>query len=134
MKKRAFVIANHLPTQEQHQELREKWKVREVVTLPDDLARLWANIPPELPFLVDYLQPIVTWLNELNAGWKEDDIAWVQGEAGAQHYMVLHCQRDRYMPVLHATSRREVVEETLADGSTRSTRVFRHVRFRIYIV
>ena len=60
-----------------------------------------------------------------------DDYVLVQGDFGACCLMVDYARRLGLLPI-YSTTRREVHEECLKDGSIRLVRSFRHVRFREY--
>lgn len=60
------------------------------------------------------------------------DAVLLQGEMGLT-YCLTHALLRRGVTVLHATSRREVVERILPDGTTEKTARFAFCRFRAYV-
>jgi phenylpropionate dioxygenase-like ring-hydroxylating dioxygenase large terminal subunit len=125
---KAFLFLSHQLTEDQEAELRAHWGVGEIVPLPQDLQALWSQVPPYLESLTGYLSPLFRWLAE-NA--RPGDIALIQGEFGAVYLAVQKAFELGLVPI-YATTRREVRETKLPDGSIRQERVFKHVRFRVY--
>ncbi len=128
MTKRIFLIFSHELTEEQRADLIKNWQVEEFVSLPAELQGLWSGVPPHLEGLAAYLAPLFRWLAQQA---REGDLALVQGEFGAVYLTVKRAFELNLVPI-YATTRREVQEKRLADGSVRQERVFRHVRFRVY--
>jgi len=126
--RKALLIFSHTLTSAQEQELREKWQVAEFVHLLPPLKDLWAQVPPEAESLSGYLDPIFLWMRETGS---PGDLAFIQGEFGAVYLTVNRALELGLVPI-YATSRREVREKCLPDGSVIQERVFKHVRFRVY--
>jgi len=122
-----YLIFNHVMTPEQEADAFEYFGVSEIVPLPDDLKPIWGNIPPDVLSLGEYLEPIFDWVRS----FEPKSIVLVQGEAGATFEVVNLAITLGHAPV-YATTKREVVEEHLPDGSVQKRAVFRHVRFRPY--
>lgn len=123
-----FLIFNHHFTPVQEADARASLGVGRIVTMPDDIRRVWGNVPPDLPAIRDYLAPVREWLTE-NA--KTGDYVLIQGDFGATCLMVQFAREQGFVPVYSTTSR-EAIEEHQPDGSVRMTHRFRHVRFRRY--
>ena len=132
---KAFIILNHKPNQEQLEDLK-RMGVEEIVRLPEELKKIWADIDPAAEDVIDQIRPILSWLEgEIKKAKKagEEAVVWVQGEPTATEAVVLFSVAIGAKPIM-ATSRRESVETTAPDGSVVKTSVFRHVRFREYPV
>ena len=128
MTKRVFLIFSHELTEEQRADLGKNWQVEEFIPLPADLQGLWSGVPPHLEGLAAYLAPLFRWLAQ--QAWA-GDLALIQGEFGAVYLTVKKALELNLIPI-YATTRREVRETRLPDGSVRQERIFRHVRFRVY--
>ena len=125
---KVVLLFSHTLTSDQMEELNRRWNVSKVIHLPQELQRLWSEIPPSLESLSDYLRPIFDWFEHVaNPG----DISLIQGDFGAVYLMVRKALDLGLVP-LYATTRREVHEVSMPDGSVRQERVFRHERFRVY--
>ena len=109
---KTFVLLNHTLTEEQKTELGG-----EIFELPSELKKLWGQVPPDADYdgVQQHLKPILEWAE--NA-----DRIVAQGDFTA-FAVVLQWAK---VPVLVATSKREVIEE---DGG-KKTAIFKHVRFR----
>lgn len=110
------VILSHNLTEEQVQYLGG-----EVIELPQDLKKVWGQVPAEGDYeeVKVHLNPIFNWIRSLDL----NQIV-CQGEFSAFAHVL-----EWGLPVLVATSRRETVE-TVVDGVSTKTAVFKHVRFR----
>lgn len=124
----AAVLLSHALTDAQVEDLRRNWSAEIVKTLPEELQRRWSNVPPDGPFPVGWLAPLIAWLEAETA---EDDVVVVQGEPGCVYYVVNWCFRHRRLP-LYAATAREAQEERRPDGTVITQRVFRHRGFRAY--
>jgi hypothetical protein len=129
-----LVLMSHSLTEDQKSDAVRTFGINEFIQAPKEVLDLWGNVPPELGHseLEEYLKPVYEWI-EKNVGNR--DIVMVQGEMTSTYLTVRRIKQKLTIYNVHcvaATSRREVVEETLPDGSVRKTAVFRHVRFRTY--
>jgi len=125
--KRMYLLFSHKLTQEQIEDAKNNLLVDEFVHLPADLQELWGNMPPDIISLKYYLEPFRKWLNDANA----QDYVLVQGDYGATYRMVEYALKKGLYPI-YATTKREVVETTLPDGSIKTERIFKHCQFRHY--
>lgn len=122
------LLISHALTPEQVDEAKRVWGVAAFLPLPSALQERWSQVPPDGPFPVAHVQPIVEWLEQET---REGDLVFVQGEAGAVVWVVQWCWRANRIPV-YATTVRQVEEQRHPDGSVATRRVFRHVLFRLY--
>ncbi len=126
--KNLFLLFNHRLTDEQRAAAKKKLGVYRIISPPAFLTQLWAQIPPDMVSLKDYLQPFREWLQENS---QADDYLLIQGDFGAVFLMVEFAAANGLRPV-YSTTLRESVEQHLADGTVRLEHKFRHVIFRHY--
>jgi len=127
-KKRAVVILSHELNCYQILELKEKWKVSDIIFLPKELKDIWSSINPNGEIDTNYLNSILKFIMD---NTNEDDYVIVQGEFGATHYIVNRIFENNRIP-LYATTVRKV-KEMVIDNITKTERVFEHVNFRKYL-
>jgi hypothetical protein len=123
-----FVILSHKLSEIQIQEINQRFKIDDIVYLPDSLQKIWSNIPPSGEWQEDFLREIKNWLSKQ---LKKGDKLIVQGEFGAAFCLVQWLKKRGYA-VYYATTERKVIEEQLKDGTIRTNRIFQHVNFREY--
>ena len=122
-----YLLFSHELTEPQKREAYAELAIREIHCLPDDLKELWSQIPPEIPEVAGYLQPILEWLdNQIQEG----DYILIQGDFGATFLMVQWAFARNYRPI-YATTRRKVIE-VCNDHEIITNRVFEHIKFRLY--
>ena len=125
-----FLIFNHEVTSLQEDDARKNLGVARIIDLPPDLKALWRQIPPDLPEIFSYLEPVMEWL----AGHaQQDDFALIQGDFGACFIMVNFAFKKGLIPV-YSTTRRDAAEEYDEDGTIRMTHRVQHHIFRKYEV
>jgi len=56
--KKLFLLFSHTLTATQEQDAKESMGIEAFVKLPDELQKLWSNIPPDLTTLDEYLEPL----------------------------------------------------------------------------
>ncbi len=123
-----FLIFNHEFTDDQVADARVTLGVGPILKLPDELQDLWANIPPDLPAIRPYLQPLMDWLSSVA---NPKDYTLVQGDFGACYIMVNWALRHGSIPIYSTTER--IAQESVADdGSVVNTHKFKHAIFRKY--
>ncbi len=125
--KKLFLLFSHTLTPSQKEDAKKSLGVEQFVSLPDNLQKLWSNIPPDLPNLKEYLTPIKNFLKE-NA--KEGDIVLIQGDFGGCFEMV-NFVKSLNLKAVHSTTKRDVIEKTV-NGKVEKFSVFEHVIFREY--
>ena len=124
--RQVFLLFSHQLTPLQIEELENEFKVDKIVYLPEELQNTWSNIPPEFPSIKGHLQEILVWLKQNS---NPEDLVLVQGDFGAVYVLVNFCKKSGLIPI-YATTKRQVTEETLSDGTVQLNRKFFHVRFR----
>jgi len=125
--KKLFLLFSHTLTPIQEQDAKESMGIEAFVKLPDDLQKLWSNIPPYLTTLDVYLEPLKSYILQ-NAS--KDDVFLIQGDFGGCYTMV-NFVKSHGMMVVHSTTTRDVVEQTV-NGKVEKFSRFEHVIFRLY--
>jgi len=77
--KKLFLLFSHTLTPIQEQDAKESMGIEAFVKLPDDLQKLWSNIPPYLTTLDVYLEPLKSYILQ-NAS--KDDVFLIQVQYG----------------------------------------------------
>ncbi len=126
--KKGIFLISHEPSPEQIRELEEKWGVRSIVKMPEDIAVRWRAIPPDVESIKEEILPVRKWIDDV---CKPGDVVVVQGDYGASFMLANYVKKIGCTP-LYATTERKVDERVLDDGSVEQKRLFRHVRFREY--
>ncbi len=125
--KKLFLLFSHTLTPSQKEDAKKSLGVEQFVSLPDNLQKLWSNIPTELKNLSEYLTPIKDFIRQ-NA--QKGDIVLIQGDFGGCFEMV-NFVKSLNLKAVHSTTKRDVVEKTV-DGKVEKFSVFEHVIFREY--
>jgi len=123
-----FLIFNHQVGPLQEADAHASLGVDRLVGLPDELQRLWTDIPPELAELDRFLAPIKEWLKE---SARPGDPVLIQGDFGACCLLVRFAMERGLVPV-YSTTTREATEEMQPDGTIKLTHRFQHRIFRKY--
>lgn len=123
---RTFCLLNHILTQKQLDELKQKFGSTEVVYPEESLSTQWAQIPSE-ESNADIIASVVSWLKR-NA--ERGDFFIVQGEFGSTFTLVDFALKNALVP-LYATTRR-VAKEFRSGETVRREYVFEHVCFKEY--
>ncbi|BCS82444.1 CRISPR-associated protein Csx20 [Anaerocellum diazotrophicum] len=126
-----FLIFNHQLSKEQEKEAREALKVKEIINLPPKLQDFWSNIPPDIELSEEMFDDITAFLLQ-NKG-EEENFCLIQGDFGATVYLVSWCFKNGFVPI-YSTTKRAAKEVVKSDGSIEMTKVFKHERFRRYIL
>ncbi len=128
MKTKLIAVLNHEMTDDQTRDAYKSLRVNEIENIPVELKALWANIPPDEPYIAHHLAKIREWLF---ATASTGDYVLVQGDFGACFIIATFAIHEGLIPVYSTTSR--VAEEAAQpDGSVALRHVFRHVMFRKY--
>jgi len=123
---RIFNITNHAITDEQRADAEKSLGIDEVVETPPDITHLWGSVPPELESVLEFVQPVMDWLD--SQAMQYNDVVWVQGEWGAVLAVVDWC-RENFVRCVYATTRREA-KEVHTENGVQMVHLFKHVRFR----
>lgn len=128
MTRTMILLFNHTLTPDQERDAQTRLGVYRFMGPPKPIADLWAQIPPELESLSQYLTPVREWLQSVAA---PGDVVLIQGDFGACCLMVRWAFGMGLAPV-YSTTRREAVEKMGHDGSVQLIHRFRHVAYRHY--
>lgn len=122
------LLFNHRLTPEQAEDAKRSLGVQEFVSLPEDIQKLWQQVPADLGQINDYLEPLMQWVRKTAV---PNDFVLIQGDFGATYLMIRFALELNLIPV-YATTKREAVETVSADGSIEKIQRFRHVTYRRY--
>ena len=120
-----FLLFSHKLTKEQEIDAIQNLKVKEFVYLPQDLQKIWSNIPADISDISKFLEPIKEFLKQ---NVKEKDFVLIQGDFGATCKMANFVKMLNATPI-YATTIRDAKEE-LINGKIVKTSIFKHVKFR----
>ncbi len=123
-----FLLFNHRLTAEQEADARKNLGVDRIARPPDNVQTLWRQIPPDMPVIGPFLEPVRQWLT---AAAETGDYVLIQGDFGACYLMVNLAFAAGLVPV-YSTTRRQASEETRANGDVELVHTFRHQGFRRY--
>jgi hypothetical protein len=123
-----LILLNHTLTKTQEQDARVSLQINQIIKPPEELREMWRQVPPEMPSIDGYLEPIKTWLSEYG---EKGDFVLVQGDFGATYIMVNHVFNIGLVPV-YTTTFREAKERNREGGMVEMTHKFLHQRFRRY--
>jgi len=123
-----FLIFNHNITPFQESDARSSLGVERIIDMPDDFKEIWAQIPPDMEKLDDYLFPVKNWLAQNSV---INDYVLVQGDFGACYIMVKFAFKIGLVPI-YSTTTREAVEERGDDGTIKLVHCVKHQKFRQY--
>jgi len=126
-----FLIFNHQLSQDQEKEARDVLKVDEIINLPPQLQEFWSNIPPDVELTDEMFENIKAFLRQ-NKG-EGENLCLSQGDFGATVYLVSWCFKNGFVPI-YATTKRVAKEVVRPDGTVELLKVFKHERFRKYIL
>ena len=122
-----FLLFSHKLTQQQTKDAIESLKVTNFIYLPDNLQKLWSNVPSDVVNLDEYIKVFKEFLL-ISA--KKGDYVLIQGDFGVTCKMVSWCKEKGLKPV-YSTTKRESIE-SLKDGKVVKTSKFEHVLFRSF--
>ena len=128
MPRSLFLIFNHDITSLQESDARNSLGIGQIICLPPDLKALWRQVPPDLPEISNYLEPVNIWLARQA---KKNDYVLIQGDFGVCFIMVNFAFEIGLIPV-YSTTDREAAEEYRQNGVVKLMHQFRHRIFRRY--
>ncbi len=128
MGRKLALIFNHEFTQDQVKDAFNSLGVEKIESMPEDVANIWADIPPGQGALKNYLLPVARWLTD---NFAKGDCVLIQGDFGACYLMADFALRNGFIPV-YSTTVREATQTASPDGSVFMTHRFRHVMYRKY--
>ena len=121
------LLFSHKLTDTQTKDAIENLKVTNFRYLPDNLQKVWSNVPSELVDLEEYSKQFKDFVRLVA---KKGDYVLIQGDFGLTCKMVEWCKQNGYIPV-YSTTKRDVIEE-VKNGKVVKTSKFEHKLFRKY--
>ena len=123
-----YLLFSHRLTQIQIDDAKQSLGVYNFIYLPDNLQKLWSNIPSDKEGIKDYLNPIKKWLK---SKVEKKDYILIQGDFGATYIMVNWSFKQGFTPV-YSTTERKVIKEVNQENEVISKKVFEHKKYRVY--
>lgn len=123
-----FLLFSHNLTEDQVVEAQQNFKVEKFIEFPEDIRKLWSNIPPEGDINTESLKKIKIFIENNKS---DRDYVLIQGDFGATYMMVNWCFDNNLIPI-YATTKRGYTSEETDDGSIINKHIFKHVNFRLY--
>ena len=127
--KKIGLLFSHRLTKKQEEELNSVYGITRFVYLPEDKQKKWANVPADIENVEYWLKDIVGWVEQ---NFVKGDYLLIQGDFGAVCYMVTFAFEKDLVPIYATTVR--VHKEIEKDDVIMVSKIFKHVRFRIYEV
>ena len=125
-KKKALLVFSHQLTENQEKELIEKYEVKKIESLPNELQNMWSNVLIKKDYK-ENLEKIKEFVKE---NFSKGDIILIQGNWGYTYNLVKWSIGNELIPVYSYTERN--VEE-IKDGETvKKISYFKHVKFIRY--
>lgn len=125
--KQMILLFSHQLTGEQKKDAQKDYQIEHFLYLPENLRKIWGNIPSDSKDIVHYLQDIKAFVKE---SAKEGDVILIQGDFGATYIMVNYV-KSLGLRAVYATTQREVMEKREGDSIVKQS-IFRHILFREY--
>ena len=124
--KKALLVFSHQLTENQEKELIEKYEVKKIESLPNELQYMWSNVLIKKDYK-ENLEKIKEFVKE---NFSKGDIILIQGNWGYTYNLVKWSIENELIPVYSYTERN--VEE-IKDGETvKKISYFKHVKFIRY--
>ncbi|MDH7553659.1 MAG: CRISPR-associated protein Csx20 [Spirochaetota bacterium] len=122
------VLMNHRMTESQNNDAVNALKVEKFIFPPENLQKIWEQIPADNEDILDIVEPVLQWLWDNS---NEGDYIFVQGDFGATLLVVSWAFKHDRIPVYSTTQRK--YESTINEkGEVVNVHTFKHVRFRRY--
>jgi hypothetical protein len=122
-----FLIFSHTITQYQIKDAKNSLGIETFVYLPQELQKLWSNIPPDISDIGKFLEPIKNYLKQ---NLQPNDYVLVQGDFGATCKIASFVKTLNAKPI-YATTIRDA-QEKIIDGKVVKTSTFKHIMFRSF--
>ena len=125
--KKFFNITSHIITETQIADAKATLGAEEVVNMPDDLKKIWGQIPPtaDTAEVKGHIQPVLDWLEQVSVG----DFCMVAGSRTAVAFVDLQIRSKAH--AVESCTERKVRETANPDGTVTKVAVFEHIRYRI---
>lgn len=125
--KRFFNVTNHNMTESQIADAKSALQAEEIVNLPEELKKIWGQVPPvDTNEVKVRLQPVLDWLEQqVSVG----DFCMVAGSRTAVAFVDLRIRSKA--TAVESCTERKVQEVQNPDGTVSKTAIFEHIRFRV---
>lgn len=125
--KRFFNVTNHNMTESQIADAKSALQAEEIVNLPEELKKIWGQVPPvDTNEVKVRLQPVLDWLEQqVSVG----DFCMVAGSRTAVAFVDLQIRSKA--TAVESCTERKVQEVQNPDGTVSKTAIFEHIRFRV---
>ena len=124
--RKCFCLLNHVLTQNQLDELEQKYQITKIEYPPKTVSLIWAQIPTTSQLLKSDLCPVLEWLKSAEQG----DVLIVQGEFGST-FAVVDWALSKVLIPIYAVTKRIENEEKQGEKVIRHY-IFEHECFREY--
>ena len=124
---RMILLFSHNLSNTQRVEAEQKFSIEEFISLPKKLQNIWSNIPADVESIVDFSEPIKTFLQQSTS---QGDIILVQGDFGMVYNIVNFCKENKLIPI-YATTIRDSIEYEENNKMIKKS-IFTFRRFREY--
>ena len=121
-------IFSHRLSKAQTDDIHSRLKCDTIKPLPDNLQKLWSQIPAHIENIEEIAQPII---NYLENNTMPGDYLLVQGDFGLTNITVQWAKQNNRIPV-YSTTTREATEIIDNNGKIKISHCFEHVIFRKY--
>jgi hypothetical protein len=126
--KKILILLNHIPAPEQLEDIEKQLNAKIETEADLKIKEMWSNIPPAMDKISLYLEPVKKWILKNS---NESDFVWVQGESGALFNIVNFCLKNKRKPI-YSVTKRNLEKEIKEENQIKTTRIFKHVKFRFY--
>ena len=124
--KKALLVFSHQLTENQEKELIEKYEVKKIESLPNELQNMWSNVLIKKDYK-ENLEKIKEFVKE---NFSKGDIILIQGNWGYTYNLVKWSIENELIPVYSYTERN--VEEIKEGEIVKKISYFEHVKFVKY--
>lgn len=125
--KKMILLFSHKLSEKQRLDAEMTFGVREFISLPQELQKMWSNVDPDIESIVPITEPIQEFLQKSASA---NDIVLVQGDFGLVYHIVIYCKQNKFIPV-YATTQRNSVEYSQNNQNFKKS-IFEFRRFREY--
>jgi len=127
MNKKMILLFSHKLSEEQILDAKSNYCIENFIYLPENLQKIWSNIPPDIESLENTLNLIKEFVHKNSS---KNDLVLIQGDFGASFMMVNYCKSLELVTV-YATTKR-IVNDYIENGQNIKKTIFKHRRFREY--
>jgi uncharacterized protein MJ1673 len=123
---KVIVFLSHDLDIRQKEELKEKYKIEEIIFLPEDLQKIWSNVRCDENYEKD-LEKLMIFMNST---LEKNDCIIAQGNWGYVYSLVTEAKKRGYVP-LYGFSYRDG-EDKIVNGEKIRISKFKHIKYIEY--